>query len=63
MTVLLANIALVIPFLVAFIAVPLWITFKHPDTAADHAQARRYLRARAVHERAEPARGAYAKAA
>jgi hypothetical protein len=63
MTVLLANIALVIPFLVAFIAVPLWITFKHPDSATDHLQARRYLRARAAHEQAELTRAAHQKAA
>lgn len=63
MTVLLANIALAIPFLVAFIAIPLWMTFKHPDTGADHTQAHRYLRARAAHEQAELTRAACAKAA
>lgn len=63
MTVLMANIALAIPFLVAFIAVPLWITFKHPDTAADHTQACRYLRARAAHEQAGLTRATRAKAA
>lgn len=48
MTVLLANISLAIPFLLVFIAVPLWITFKRPETGADHADAHRYLRARAA---------------
>jgi len=41
-----ANILLAIPFLVVFIAVPLWWTFKRPQTGADHAEARAYLRAR-----------------
>lgn len=48
MTVLFANIALAIPFLVAFIGVPLWLTFKRPDAAADHFAARRYLRMKAA---------------
>ncbi len=58
MAVLLANIALAIPFLVAFIAVPLWMTFKRPETGADHTGAHRYLRARTaqVQLQAEPAR-------
>lgn len=63
MTVLMVNIALAIPFLVAFIAIPLWMTFKHPDTGADHMQARRYLRARAAHARAGLTGAAHAKAA
>jgi hypothetical protein len=41
-----ANILLAIPFLVTFIAVPLWWTVKRPQTGADHAEARAYLRAR-----------------
>ncbi len=61
MAVVLANIALAIPFLVAFIAVPLWLTFKRPETGADHAEARRYLRARAA--QAAPARSALTTAA
>ena len=32
--VVLANIVLAIPFLVAFIGIPLWKTFKRPETAA-----------------------------
>ena len=39
-----ANILLVIPFLVAFIAVPLWWTLKRPQAGADHAEAHAYLR-------------------
>jgi hypothetical protein len=41
-----ANILLAIPFLVAFIAVPLWWTFKRPSTVPDHTEARAYLRTR-----------------
>lgn len=41
-----ANILLAIPFLVAFIAVPLWWTFRRPPAAPDHAEARAYLRTR-----------------
>jgi hypothetical protein len=43
-----ANILLTLPFLAAFIAVPLWLTFKRPETAPDHAEARAYLRARSA---------------
>lgn len=41
-----ANILLTLPFLIAFIAVPLWWTFKRPPTGADHTEARTYLRTR-----------------
>lgn len=41
-----ANILLAIPFLVTFIAVPLWWTFKRPQTGADHAESHAYLRTR-----------------
>ena len=44
--VVLANFVLAIPFLVAFIAVPLWMTVKRPETGADHTRANSYLRAR-----------------
>ncbi len=40
------SIMLTIPFLVAFIAIPLWVTFRRPETAPDHSQAHAYLRAR-----------------
>jgi hypothetical protein len=40
------SILLTIPFLVAFTAVPLWLTFRRPDSAPDHSQAHGYLRAR-----------------
>ncbi len=40
------SILLTIPFLVAFVAVPLWMTFRRPETAPDHSQAHGYLRAR-----------------
>jgi hypothetical protein len=41
-----ANILLAIPFLVTFIAVPLWWTVKRPQAGTDHAEARAYLRTR-----------------
>ena len=40
------SLMLTIPFLVAFIAIPLWVTFRRPETAPDHSQAHAYLRAR-----------------
>jgi len=40
------SMLLTIPFLVAFIAVPLWLTFRRPDSAPDHSQAHAYLWAR-----------------
>jgi hypothetical protein len=43
-----ANVALAIPFLLAFIGIPLWMTFRRPQTGADHSQARAYLRAKAA---------------
>jgi hypothetical protein len=50
--VVLASILLTIPFLVAFIGIPLWMTFKRPETGADHTGAQRYLRARSARTRA-----------
>ena len=41
-----ANILLAIPFLVTFIAVPLWWTVKRPQAGPDHTEARAYLRTR-----------------
>jgi hypothetical protein len=43
-----ANVLLAIPFLVAFIGVPLWLTFRGPQTGPDHADARAYLRYKAA---------------
>ena len=43
-----ANVVLAIPFLIAFIAVPLWMTFRRPNIGADHSQAHSYLRAKAA---------------
>jgi len=43
-----ANVALAIPFLLAFIGIPLWMTFRRPQTGSDHSQARAYLRAKAA---------------
>jgi hypothetical protein len=41
-----ANILLALPFLAAFIGIPLWMTFKRPQTSPDHTEARAYLRTR-----------------
>ena len=41
-----ANILLALPFLVIFIGIPLWMTFKRPQTGPDHTEARAYLRTR-----------------
>lgn len=41
-----ANILLTIPFLAAFIVVPLWMTFTRPQTRPDHTDAHAYLRTR-----------------
>jgi len=41
-----ANILLAIPFLVTFIAVPLWWTVKRPQASPDHTEAHAYLRTR-----------------
>jgi hypothetical protein len=46
--VLWANILLALPFLATFIGAPLWLTFHHPETAPDHAEARAYLRSRSA---------------
>jgi hypothetical protein len=65
--VVLASILLTIPFLVAFIGIPLWMTFKRPETGADHIAAHRYLHARSARTqpiiRAAAARAALAPAA
>ena len=41
-----ANILLALPFLITFIAVPLWWTVKRPPTGVDHSEAHAYLRTR-----------------
>jgi hypothetical protein len=41
-----ANILLAIPFLAVFIGIPLWMTFKRPQTGPDHIEANAYLRTR-----------------
>ena len=42
------NILLTLPFLIAFIGLPLWLTFHRPETAPDHAEARAYLTTRSA---------------
>jgi hypothetical protein len=43
-----ANVLLAVPFLIAFIGIPLWMTFRRTHNGPDHTQARRYLRAKAA---------------
>jgi hypothetical protein len=43
-----ANVLLTLPFLIAFIGLPLWLTFQRPETAPEHAEARAYLRTRSA---------------
>ena len=47
-TVVWANILLALPFLIAVIGIPLWLTFQRPQTRPDHAEARAYLRTRSA---------------
>ena len=42
------NILLTLPFLIAFIGIPLWMTFQRPERAPDHAEARAYLRTKSA---------------
>jgi hypothetical protein len=41
-----ANVALVMPFILIWVGVPLWMTLKHPQAAPDFSQAHAYLAAR-----------------
>ncbi|MGI9007763.1 MAG: hypothetical protein ACR2FU_16455 [Streptosporangiaceae bacterium] len=41
------NMILIVPFLLAFIGIPLWMTWKHLDRAADHSASRQYLATKA----------------
>ena len=41
-----ANLLLAVPFLIAFIGIPLWMTFRRPQTGPDHSRAHAYLRAK-----------------
>ena len=40
------NLILALPFVLAIIGIPLWMTWRHTDTAPDHAPARAYLTAK-----------------
>jgi hypothetical protein len=40
------NLVMAVPFIGAFIGIPLWMTLKRPEHAPDHSQARAYLAAR-----------------
>jgi hypothetical protein len=57
-----ANILLAIPFLAAFIGIPLWMTFKRPQTGPDHTEARAYLRTRTAFAEALARRAARTRA-
>lgn len=37
------NILLGVPFVLAIVGIPLWLTWQRTDTAPDHTAARRYL--------------------
>jgi len=56
-----ANILLTLPFLITFIAVPLWWTFKRPPAVPDHSEARAYLRTRTAFAEALVRRAARAQ--
>lgn len=57
-SVILANLLLALPFLAAFTGIPLWITFRHPESPPDFTEAREYLAAKAA--AAPPPEGAAA---
>jgi len=42
----LANFPLAILVMLAIVGIPLWMTFKHPETAPDYSEARAYLGAK-----------------
>ena len=55
----LANFPLAILVMLAIVGIPLWMTFKRPETAPDYSEARAYLGAKASRVLAavgEPAR-------
>ena len=58
-----ANMLLAIPFLAAFIAVPLWWTFKRPPAGVDYTESRAYLRTRTAFADAVARRAARTRAA
>ncbi len=43
-----ANFPLAVIFILAFAGIPLWMTFKRPQTPADHSDAHAYLAAKAA---------------
>ena len=58
-----ANMLLAIPFLVTFIVVPLWWTFKRPAAGVDYTESRAYLRTRTAFADALARRAARTQAA
>ncbi len=56
-------VVLSIPFLLAFIAVPLWMSVRYPDRAPDHTAARLYLALKEIPAaRVAPAEASVARA-
>jgi hypothetical protein len=43
---ILANFPLAVLFMLAIVGIPLWMTFKRPETTPDYAEAQAYYRAR-----------------
>ncbi len=41
-----ANFPLAVLFLLAWVGIPLWMTYRHPERHPDHAEARAYYRAK-----------------
>jgi hypothetical protein len=46
-----ANFPLALAFVLGIVGIPLWMTFKRPQTAPDHSQARTYLAAKRAYQR------------
>jgi hypothetical protein len=42
------NVLQGVPFVLVWVGIPLWMTFKHPDTPPDFSAARAYLDAKAA---------------
>lgn len=40
------DLLMALPFIAAFMGIPLWMTLKRPERAPDHSEARAYLAAR-----------------
>ena len=56
-TLVLANFPLAVLVILAIVGIPLWMTFKRPETAPDYSEARAYFGAKASRVRALAAVG------